>query len=173
MPALRGLDYGKPRAKYPDFVELPSGLQYKDIKVGSGEKPSTGDRVVIDWEGYTIGYYGRPFQLKNSVKGGAFAADTDFLRFTLGDGTVIPALNEALATMKEGGVRQIIVPNEIGYPESDRGHTRVGPKPSTFSGNRALDFVLQNKGIIDKTLLFNVELKRVDKPGQRGFKRGA
>ena len=26
-----------------------------------------GDRVVIDWEGYTIGYYGRPFQTRNKV----------------------------------------------------------------------------------------------------------
>jgi hypothetical protein len=23
--------------------------------------------VVVDWEGYTIGYYGRPFQTRNKV----------------------------------------------------------------------------------------------------------
>ena len=28
-----------------------------------------GDRVVVDWEGYTIGYYGRPFQTRNKVRG--------------------------------------------------------------------------------------------------------
>ena len=33
---------------------------------------------------------------------------------------------------------------------------------STFSGQRALDFVLQNQQLIDKTLLFHVKLVRVD-----------
>jgi FKBP-type peptidyl-prolyl cis-trans isomerase len=41
------------------------------------------------------------------VQGGAFAGDTDNYRFTLGDGTVIPGLNEAISTMKEGGIRQV------------------------------------------------------------------
>ena len=41
-------------------------------------------------------------------------------------------------------------------------HRQVGPRPSTFSGQRALDFVLGNRDLIDKTLLFNVKLVRVD-----------
>ncbi len=40
---------------------------------------------------------------------------------------------------------------------------QVGPRPSTFSGQRALDFVLGNRDLIDKTLLINVKLVRVDK----------
>ena len=32
-----------------------SGLQYKDAKMGEGVKPEAGDRVVVDWSGYTIG----------------------------------------------------------------------------------------------------------------------
>jgi FKBP-type peptidyl-prolyl cis-trans isomerase len=43
------------------------------------------------------------------IKGGAFAGDTDLLRFTLGDGTVIPGLAEGVAGMKEGGVRQVCI----------------------------------------------------------------
>jgi hypothetical protein len=31
----------------------------------------------------------------------------------------------------------------MGYPEKDSSHDRVGPKPSTFSGMRALNFVLE------------------------------
>lgn len=58
-----------------------------------------------------------------------------------------------------------IVPPNLGYPASDPSHTRVGPRPSTFSGQRALDFVLENKELIDKTLLFNVKLIRVDAKG--------
>ena len=39
-----------------------------------------------------------------------------------------------------------------------------------FSGRQALNFVLQNKELIDKTLLFNVKVIRIDKPGQNGWK---
>lgn len=38
-----------------DFKDLDNGLQYKDAKVGAGRAASEGDRVVFDWEGYTIG----------------------------------------------------------------------------------------------------------------------
>ena len=38
-----------------------------DVKVGDGEMPSWGDRVVFDWSGYTIGYFGRPFEAKGYV----------------------------------------------------------------------------------------------------------
>jgi hypothetical protein len=74
QPALQGLDYGKPRTYYPDYVQKDSGLQYKVVKEGTGKIAEAGDRVVVDWEGYTIGYYGRPFQARNKVKGGAFDA---------------------------------------------------------------------------------------------------
>lgn len=37
---------------YPDYEQLPSGLQYKDMRAGSGEvTPVSGDSVVIDWDG--------------------------------------------------------------------------------------------------------------------------
>lgn len=171
MPSIEGRGYGKARTKYPDFVQTASGLQYKDVREGKGNSPTVGDRVVIDWEGYTIGYYGRPYEAKGKTKGGAFdAADKEYLRFVLGKTPMIPALEEALTTMKPGGIRQVVVPAELGYPANDPKHDRVGPKPSTFSGQRALDFVLTNQGLVDKTLLINVELKRVDKPGERGFK---
>ena len=77
--------------------------------------------------------------------------------------------------VREGGVRQIIFPPELGYPMvgdqregkmADPTHEKVGPKPTTFSGTRALDFVLSSKGDqLDKTLLINVNVIRVDKPG--------
>jgi hypothetical protein len=44
----------------------------------------------------------------------------------------------------------VVVPPELGYPSDDPNHDRVGPKPSTFSGQRALDFVLKNQGLVDK-----------------------
>ena len=65
------------------------------------------------------------------AKGGSFAKDKDFYRFTLGSGEVIPAFEEAVASMKEGGIRRIVVPVELGYPNNDM--NALGPSPSTFS----------------------------------------
>ena len=49
---------------------------------------------------------------------------------------------------------------------ADPSHDRVGPKPTSFSGSRALDFVLTSKSDnVDKTLLLNFKVVRVDKPG--------
>lgn len=52
---------------YEDFTDMPEGWSYKDVKVGSGDSGGDlkdGDRVVFDWSGYTIGYFGRPFEAK-------------------------------------------------------------------------------------------------------------
>eukprot|EP00798_Chlamydomonas_sp_ICE-L_P018271 gene18271-24724_t len=151
MTSLQGKDYGKSRMRYSDYVETASGLQYKDIREGSGDTPTTGQQVVVDWDGYTIGYYGRPFEARNK----------EYLRFNLGSSAVIPAFEEAILSMKVGGVRRIIVPVELSY--LDNSFKKQGPKPSTWAGERALDFVLSNQGMIDKTLLFDIELIRIDK----------
>ncbi len=76
--------------------------------------------------------------------------------------------------MKVGGIRQVIIPyGSLSYPpRTDMEHDVVGPKPTTFSGMRALNFVLENERV-DRTLLFNVKLVRVDRSdGRGGFARG-
>ncbi|KAK9108624.1 hypothetical protein Syun_024635 [Stephania yunnanensis] len=160
MPALRGKDYGKTKMRYPDYVETESGLQYKDLRVGNGPKPKMGESVVVDWDGYTIGYYGRIFEARNKTKGGSFEGnEKDFFKFKLGSQQVIPAFEEAVTGMSLGGIRRIIVPPDLGYPDND--FNKLGPRPTTFSGQRALDFVLRNQGLIDKTLLFDIELLKI------------
>ncbi|KAL3649914.1 Peptidyl-prolyl cis-trans isomerase fkbp19, chloroplastic [Castilleja foliolosa] len=160
MPALRGKDYGKSKMRYADYFETNSGLQYKDLRVGSGPTPKIGETVVVDWDGYTIGYYGRIFEARNKTKGGSFEGDDkDFYKFRLGSQEVIPAFEEAVSGMALGSIRRIIVPPELGYPEND--YNKKGPRPTTFSGQRALDFVLRNQGLIDKTLLFDIELLKI------------
>ena len=40
------------------------------------------DRVVYEWEGYTIaGHFGQPFEKKAGLKGGDFAGERDYARF--------------------------------------------------------------------------------------------
>ncbi|KAG1667571.1 hypothetical protein FOA52_014652 [Chlamydomonas sp. UWO 241] len=163
MSAISDKDYGKKRIQYPDFVATQSGLQYKDFRDGAGEGAKAGDTIVMDWDGYTIGYYGRPFEARNKPKGSSFTGENkDFIRFVLGDGSMIPAVEEAILGMRAGGIRRIIVPEELGYPSAPGSDWRgVGPKPSTFAGDRALGFVLENRGMIDKTLLIDVEVMKI------------
>ena len=52
---------------YEDFTPSPEGWSYKEVKIGKdigGGEIKDGDRVVFDWSGYTIGYFGRPFEAK-------------------------------------------------------------------------------------------------------------
>lgn len=44
---------------------------------------------------------------------------------------MIPAFEEAVVGMQPGGIRRVIVPQELGYPEQD--WRKLGPKPSTFA----------------------------------------
>ena len=76
------------------------------------------------------------------AKGGSFAADKDFYRFTVGRGQVIPAFEEAVASMREGGIRRIVVPPELGYPNNDM--NALGPSPSTFSVGTAPSLSLKS-----------------------------
>jgi len=163
MEGLRG--EGKATTLYPDFSLSGTGLQFKDYKLGTGVTPGASDRVLVDWTGVTVGYQGRYFEARNKPKGGAFEGDgfLSYLSFAVGDGSVIPGVDEAVRGMKAGGIRRIVVPAELGYPKD--GFSRVGPKPSTFSGQRALDFVLSSKeDLMDKTLMFDLKLVSVTPP---------
>ena len=73
----------------PGFTPTKSGLQIKDVKEGTGAAAATGDRVVYEWEGYTIGYFGRPFEKKAGLKGGDFEGEKDYSRFVVGRGAQI------------------------------------------------------------------------------------
>ena len=73
----------------PGFERTRTGLQIKDVKEGTGAAAATGDRVVYEWEGYTIGYFGRPFEKKAGLKGGDFEGERDYSRFVVGRGAQI------------------------------------------------------------------------------------
>jgi hypothetical protein len=113
------------------------------------------------------------FAANSGPQGGAFDKDLDYERTVIGSGKVVKALESALIDMQPGAVRQVVVPfGALSYPTDDPSHERVGPKPATFSGQRALNFVIDNPRL-DRTLLFNVKVIRVDKAnGKGGFLRG-
>lgn len=43
------------QCRYSDYVRTESGLQYQDLREGTGKSPRKGAQVTVDWDGYTIG----------------------------------------------------------------------------------------------------------------------
>src|ERR1700719_4510873 len=82
-----------------------SGLQYWDIVVGTGDTAVAGKPVKVHYTGWLID--GKKFD-SSLDRGQPFS-------FPLGGGKVIKGWDEGVAGMKEGGVRKLIIPSELGY----------------------------------------------------------
>ncbi len=100
--------------KKEGVVTLPSGLQYKVLKEGSGEKPQDTDSVTVHYRGTLIdgtefdSSYSRGTPASFPVKG------------------VIPGWTEGIKLMKEGAKWQLFIPPNLAYGERGGG-PRIGP----------------------------------------------
>ena len=97
--------------KGEDYVKTPTGLMYKDIKVGKGETPLRGQTVVAHYTGW----------LENGKK---FDSSLDRKKpypFQIQTRSVIPGWDEGFKSMKPGGKRKLIIPSNLGYGSSGRG----------------------------------------------------
>lgn len=89
----------------PGVVALPSGLQYKVLKEGTGPKPTLDDTVVCNYRGTLID--GKEFD--SSYKRGEPA--------TFPVRRVIKGWTEALQLMPVGSKWQIVLPPDLAYGE--------------------------------------------------------
>jgi FKBP-type peptidyl-prolyl cis-trans isomerase FklB len=87
----------------PSITVTPSGLQYKVITLGTGEKPSSTTRVKVHYHGTTI--EGKVFD--SSVNRGEPA--------TFGLNQVIPGWTEGLQLMPVGSKFKFFIPQELAY----------------------------------------------------------
>jgi FKBP-type peptidyl-prolyl cis-trans isomerase 2 len=127
---------------------------------------------VVHWSGYTSGYQAK--RIDNT------STRDEPYEFVLGSGDTIDAFNEAVAGMRPGAIRRVEVPGEVpslSYPinrkerftdelfdkEGRVYRYRKGPQPAELGGQRALDFVLDNRTLQDfnRTLLFDIRLLSV------------
>ena len=93
---------------------LPSGLQYKVIKEGTGKTPKAEDTVVTNYRGTLTN--GTEFD--SSYKRGEPA--------TFPVKGVIPGWTEALQLMKEGSKWELFIPASLAYGERGAGNL-IGP----------------------------------------------
>jgi len=94
-------------------VALPSGLQYKILKAGTGEKPTLDDKVVCNYKGTLIN--GTEFDASEKHGGPA----------TFPVKGVIAGWTEALQLMPVGSKWQLFVPSSLAYGPNGPGD--IGP----------------------------------------------
>jgi FKBP-type peptidyl-prolyl cis-trans isomerase len=98
-----------------NIITMPSGVQYEDHVVGSGETPNKGQMVTVHYTGWLD---------ENGVKGTKFDSSRDRgqpFTFKLGVQQVISGWDQGVATMQVGGQRTLIIPAEHGYGQRGAG----------------------------------------------------
>lgn len=103
-----------------DGVKTDSGLQYWDIKVGTGAEAKAGATVRVHYTGWF-------------TNGKKFDSSVDAhqpYEFMLGAGNVIKGWDEGIAGMKVGGKRQLRIPPELAY--GDAGFKDIVPPNATL-----------------------------------------
>jgi len=104
--------------------KTPSGLQYEDVKVGTGAEPKTGQTCVMHYTGWLW---------QNEAKGAKFDSSVDRgqpFEFQIGRGMVIKGWDEGVASMKVGGKRNLLIPPALGY--GARGAGKLIPPNATL-----------------------------------------
>ena len=102
-------------AKKDSVVTLPSGLQHKIIKAGTGEKPGENSKVEVNYEGRLIdgtvfdSSYKRNKPQEFSVNG------------------VVPGFSEALKLMPAGSTWEIYIPQELAYGARETRNSPIKP----------------------------------------------
>lgn len=102
-------------AKKDSVVTLPSGLQYKIIKAGTGEKPGENSKVEVNYEGRLIdgtvfdSSYKRNKPQEFSVNG------------------VVSGFSEALKLMPAGSTWEIYIPQELAYGARETRNSPIKP----------------------------------------------
>ncbi|TGL58338.1 FKBP-type peptidyl-prolyl cis-trans isomerase [Leptospira sarikeiensis] len=93
------------------LAQSQSGLGIKDIKKGTGKEAFNGSNVTVHYTGWLTN--GKKFD-SSKDRGTPF-------RFDLGAGQVIKGWDKGVQGMKEGGVRKLTIPPELGYGSSGAG----------------------------------------------------
>jgi len=111
-------------ARGPAMNTTPSGLQYEDTVVGSGDEATAGHYVSVHYTGWLW---------NEGAKGAKFDSSKDRndpFEFALGGGQVIKGWDEGVQGMKVGGTRTLLIPPQLGY--GARGAGGVIPPNATL-----------------------------------------
>lgn len=97
-------------------VVAESGLQYEDLKEGTGPAAKEGDVVEMEYTGWLTN--GKKFD--SSVGREPFS-------FHLGEGEVIKGWDKGIVGMKKGGKRKLWIPPNLAYGAAGAGNGAIPP----------------------------------------------
>lgn len=90
-------------------ITTDSGLQYRDLVVGTGAEASVGATAVVHYTGW----------LMDGTKFDSSLDSGNPFSFSIGAGDVIKGWDEGVASMKVGSKRELTIPADLAY--GDRG----------------------------------------------------
>jgi FKBP-type peptidyl-prolyl cis-trans isomerase len=118
-----------PAAKGGPKVKTPSGLEYEDVKVGTGAEAKAGQTVTVHYAG----------TLDNGTEFDASRKRGKPFDFRLGASEVIRGWDEGVAGMKVGGLRKLTIPSDLGYGDAGQ--------PPTIPPKATLHFEVELLGV--------------------------
>ena len=120
VPTATPAPAGTTSEEASELTTTESGLQYRDLVVGTGEEARIGATAIVHYTGWLLD--GTKFD--SSVDRG-----TPF-EFVIGRGQVIKGWDEGVGSMNVGGKRELIIPPDLAY--GDRGAGSVIPPGATL-----------------------------------------
>ncbi|XP_024978860.1 peptidyl-prolyl cis-trans isomerase FKBP17-1, chloroplastic [Cynara cardunculus var. scolymus] len=142
------------------FSELPQsgGVKALDLRIGDGDSPVNGDKVAIHYYGRLAAKQGWRFDSTYDHKDET--GEPVPFSFILGSGKVIQGMEEAVRSMKVGGIRRVIIPPSQGYQNMSQ-----EPIPPNFFDRQRLFTTIFNptrlangEGSTLGILIFDIEL---------------
>jgi FKBP-type peptidyl-prolyl cis-trans isomerase len=91
------------------FMTTVGGVEYKDLKPGTGERAEVGDVATLHFTGWLEEKGGKGRELYDTHTRG------DTVSFVIGTDKVMQGWNEGVIGMRPGGKRLVKVPPELGY----------------------------------------------------------
>lgn len=91
-----------------DTVTTAEGVRYFDVQSGGGQPAALGSTVDVNYSLYTLG--------GSALDTSCESTDT-VLRFIIGQQGILAGFQIGVIGMREGGVRRVVLPVELGYPQ--------------------------------------------------------
>jgi len=128
---------------YSDALTTVSGIKYKVMKEGSGEKPAAGTTIKAKYKGKFL-LSGIEFA-STTIEGKANAIDTpEIFEYIVGNSKINPGVDEMLADMKPGEVRLVVVPSKLAFgANAFYGKSIEGKKRFVVSPNTSLVYEIE------------------------------
>ena len=133
----------KINSEYSDAIETPSGLKYIIRKEGSGEIPGSGSVLTIKYKGKFL-LSGKEFNSTSAEGKPDVIEKPEIFNYKIGKTKINPGIDEAIAGMKIGEVRTVVVPSSLAYGLNGfYGKSIPGKKRFIISPNTSLVYEIE------------------------------